>query len=167
MFRYLLFIILATLIACTTSEPVNNASPKGKNDTGSFITGRDEQGITLSDIVEGGSKNKSFGIPVNALLWRASLDIASILPIDDIDVFSGTILTDWYSLPSNQNEQIKLAIFVLDKELRSDAIRVIVYVETRNGDSWEDSGIDNILSTKLEDLILTRARELRASSINQ
>ena len=104
---------------------------------------------------------------MNALLWRASLDIASILPIDDIDVFSGTILTDWYSLPSNQNEKIKLAIFVLDKELRSDAIRVIVYVETRNGDNWEDSGIDNILATKLEDLILTRARELRASSINQ
>ena len=95
------------------------------------------------------------------------MDIASILPIDDIDVFSGTILTDWYSLPSNQSEQIKLAIFVLDKELRSDAIRVIVYVETRNGNNWEDSGIDNNLGTKLEDLILTRARELRASSINQ
>ena len=166
MFRYLSFIILATLIACTTSEPVNDTTRKNKSDTGSFITGRNEQGITLSDL-SGTLKNNSVGIPINALLWRASLDIASILPIDDIDVFSGTILTDWYSLPSKQNEQIKLAIFVLDKELRSDAIRVIVYVQTRNGDIWEDGGIDNILATKLEDLILTRARELRASSINQ
>ena len=166
MSRYLLFIVLAALISCTSSEPVKNTSQKNKADTGSFITGRDTQGITLSDIT-GETRNKSFGIPVNALLWRASLDIASILPIGDIDVFSGTILTDWYSLPSNQNEQIKLAIFVLDKELRSDAIRVIVYVQTRNSDIWEDGGIDDILATKLEDLILTRARELRASSINQ
>ena len=66
-----------------------------------------------------------------------------------------------------KTNKLNLAIFVLDKELRSDAIRVIVYVQTRNGDNWEDSGIDNILATKLEDLILTRARELRASSINQ
>ena len=167
MLRYLFLIVLSGLVACASNDTLNNGSIKNKSDTGSFITGRDEQGITLSEIVEGGSKNKSFGIPVNALLWRASLDITSILPIDDIDVFSGTILTDWYSLPSNQNEQIKLAIFVLDKELRSDAIRVIVYVQTRNGDVWEDGGIDNALATKLEDLILTRARELRASSINQ
>ena len=120
----------------------------------------------MSDLA--GTSNKNFsGLPVNALLWRASLDIASILPIDDIDVFSGTILTDWYSLPSKQNEQIKLAIFVLDKELRSDAIRVVVYVETRKGENWEDSGVDQKLATKLEELILTRARELRASSVTQ
>ena len=166
MLRYLFLILLVVSTSCTSSESVTNTSTKNKEGPGSFLTGRSEQGISLSDIT-GQEKNKSFGIPVNALLWRASLDIASILPVGDIDVFSGTILTDWYSLPSNQNEQIKLAIFVLDKELRSDAIRVVVYVETRNGDNWEDSGIDNVLATKLEELILTRARELRATSINQ
>ena len=165
MLRYLFLVLLIVSTSCTSSESVTNTSTKNKEGPGSFLTGRSEQGISLSDIT-GETRNKSFGTPVNALLWRASLDIASILPIDDIDVFSGTILSDWYSLPTNQNEQIKLAIFVLDKELRSDAIRVIVYVETRNGDNWEDSGIDNALARKLEDLILTRARELRSTSIN-
>ena len=166
MFKYLLIFLFAALTACSSTQNETSVSSSKKEPGGSFITGRSEPGVTLDDLT-GVSKNKSVGIPVNALLWRASLDIASILPIDDIDVFSGTILTDWYSLPSKQNEQIKLAIFVLDKELRSDAIRVIVYVQTRNGDIWEDGGIDNILATKLEDIILTRARELRASSINQ
>ena len=166
MLRYLFLIVLSGLVACASNDTLNNGSIKNKSDTGSFITGRDEQGITLSDL-SGVSNNRAPGMPVNALLWRASLDITSILPIDDIDVFSGTILSDWYSLPSNQDEQIKSAVFVLDKELRSDAIRVIVYMQTRNGDNWEDGGIDNILATKLEDLILTRARELRATSINQ
>ena len=166
MLKYLLIFSLAVLTACSSIQSETNTSSTKKEPGGSFITGRSEPGVTLSDLT-GNSRNEFAGIPINALLWRASLDIASILPIDDIDVFSGTILTDWYSLPSNQNEQIKLAIFVLDKELRSDAIRVIVYVETRNGDNWEDNGIDNVLATKLEELILTRARELRATSINQ
>ena len=163
MFRYLFLIMLATLTACSSTDSVTNSSPQKKTGPGSFITGKDEQGITLSDLA-GASKNKNVGMPVNALLWRASLDIASILPIDDIDVFSGTLLTDWYSLPSKPDEQIKLAIFVLDQELRSDAIRVIVYIQKRNNGVWEDNGIDQELAIQLEDLILTRAREIRASS---
>ena len=166
MFRYIFFFLFTALTACSSMQSDTGTSTTKKDPGGSFITGRSEPGITLSDLT--GTSNREFaGLPVNALLWRASLDIASILPIDDIDVFGGTILTDWYSLPSKKNEQIKLAIFVMDKELRSDAVRVVVYVETRKGDNWEDAGIDKALSTKLEDLILTRARELRASTVTQ
>ena len=81
--------------------------PKDKDDIGSFITGKNKSGISLSDITDM-SNTQSAGIPVNALLWRASLDITSMLPIDDIDVFSGTLITDWYSLPAQPSEQIKL-----------------------------------------------------------
>jgi hypothetical protein len=164
MFKYLLFIAVLFVTACSSTEPQNASTKKHKD--GSFFTGRSETGITLEDISSSSNKSSS-GIPVNALLWRASLDITSILPIDDIDVFSGTVITDWYSLPSQPNEQIKLAVFVLDKELRSDAIRVVVYVQSRQGNVWQDAGIDPELSTRLEDLILTRARELRASSVTQ
>ena len=112
MSRYLYLILIDALTACSSTQTGTSTSSIKKEAEGSFITGRSEPGITLDDLT-GMSKNNVVGLPVNALLWRASLDIASILPIDDIDVFSGTILTDWYSLPSNQNEQIKLAIFVL------------------------------------------------------
>ena len=166
MSRYLFLILIAGLTACSSLEPRTDIPATDKEGPGSFITGRSESGVSLSDIT-GLSDRKSSGIPVNALLWRASLDIASILPIDDIDVFSGTLITDWYSLPSQPSEQIKLAIFVLDKELRSDAIRVVVYVQSRKGDVWQDAGIDPELAIRLEDLILTRARELRASSVTQ
>ena len=164
MFKYLLFIAVLFVTACSSTGPQNASTKKHKD--GSFLTGKSETGITLEDISSSSNKSSS-GIPVNALLWRASLDITSILPIDDIDVFSGTLITDWYSLPSQPSEQIKLAVFVLDKELRSDAIRVVVYVQSRQGNVWQDAGIDPELATKLEDLILTRARELRASSVTQ
>ena len=166
MSRYLFLILIAGLTACSSLEPRTDIPATDKEDPGSFITGRSESGVSLSDIT-GLSVKESSGIPVNALLWRASLDITSILPIDDVDVFSGTLITDWYSLPSQPSEQIKLAIFVLDKELRSDAIRVVVYVQSRKGDVWQDAGIDPELAIRLEDLILTRARELRASSVTQ
>ena len=65
-----------------------------------------------------------------------------------IDVIKHESPSDEYFVWKHPNEQIKLAIFVLDKELRSDAIRVIVYVQTLNGDVWEDDGIDNILATR-------------------
>ena len=166
MSRYLLLILIAGLTACSSLEPRTDIPATDKKVPGSFITGRSESGVSLSDI-RGLSDKESSGIPVNALLWRASLDITSILPIDDIDVFSGTLITDWYSLPSQPSEQIKLAVFVLDKELRSDAIRVVVYVQSRQGTVWKDAGIDPKLAARLEDLILTRARELRASSVTQ
>jgi hypothetical protein len=164
MFKYLLFIAVLFVTACSSTEPQNASTKKHKD--GSFLTGRSETGITLEDISRTSNKSSS-GIPVNALLWRASLDITSILPIDDIDVFSGTLITDWYSLPSQPSEQIKLAVFVLDKELRSDAIRVVVYVQSRKEDIWQDAGIDPELAIRLENLILTRARELRATSVTQ
>lgn len=166
MSRYLFLILIAGLTACSSLEPRTDIPAIDKEDPGSFITGRSESGVSLSDIT-GLSNKESSGIPVNALLWRASLDITSILPIDDIDVFSGTLITDWYSLPSQPSEQIKLAVFVLDKELRSDAIRVVVYVQSRQEDIWQDAGIDPELAIRLENLILTRARELRASSVTQ
>ena len=113
------------------------------------------------------AEDKSVGLPVNALLWRAALDIASFVPLDDVDTLGGSIVTEWY-VPENQpNKRLKLAVFVLGRELRSDAIQVRTYVQSREGNSWRNTGRDNSLGRKLEDLILTRARELRAAVISE
>ena len=163
--RFILLSSLAFLIACSGSNVTPPQPEQDSEDTGSFFTGRSTAGISLSDLT--GSATGGAGLPVNALLWRAALDVTSVLPIDDVDAFSGSIVTEWYSLPSKPDERIKLAIFVLDRELRSDGIRVVVYVQERNGDNWQDAGIDQGLSQKLEELILTRAREIRAATALQ
>ena len=155
---------LLLLSACSGPLVIDNTPEKDPNDSGSFLTGRDEGGISLGDLTP--KSNGTAGLPVNALIWRASLDVTSVLPIADVDAFGGSILSEWYSLPSRPDEQIKLAIFVLDKELRSDAVRVIVYVRTRDGANWADAGTDVALGLEIEELILTRARELRAASIS-
>jgi hypothetical protein len=133
---------------------------------GSLLTGKSEPGISLSDIGDFFGPSTG-GLPVNALLWRASLDIVSSIPIDDVDTYGGTIVTEWYSLVDSPNERIKMAFFVLDMELRSDAIRVKVYVQRQENGVWVDSGTDSALGRKLEELILTRAREIRAAGISE
>ena len=87
----------------------------------------------------------------------------STIPLDDVDTFGGTIVTEWYQLNKTSDERIKMTAFVLDRELRADGIRVVVYVQKRIGNSWQDSGTDSEMGKQIEDLILTRAREIRAS----
>ena len=153
------FFFLIGACSLPTSEKKPNIYSPGS------ITGSAEQGINLSAMAS--RKENGAGLPINALLWRASIDVASKLPMQDIDALSGTIITDWYQIDEKSDERIKLAIFVLDRELRSDGIRVIVYVQKRKSGVWSDYGTDKEMELKLEELILTRAREIRASSVNE
>ncbi len=154
------FLILSVLFGLNACSGTTTTSEKGP---GSILTGRAEQGISLKDIAGMGNNSNSIGLPINALLWRASLDIMSTIPLDDVDTFGGTIVTEWYQLNKSSNERIKMTAFVLDRELRADGIRVVVYVQKRAGNSWQDSGTDSEMGKQMEELILTRAREIRAS----
>ena len=153
----LILMVLIGLAACSSPTPTAEKGP------GSIVTGRAEQGVSLSDLVGLSGENNSPGLPINALLWRASLDIMSTIPLDDVDTFGGTIVTEWYQLNKASDERIKMAAFVLDRELRADGIRAVVYVQKRIGNNWQDSGVDSEMGKQIEELILTRAREIRAS----
>lgn len=100
-------------------------------------------------------------ITVNSYLWRASLDTVSFMPLTTVDPFGGVILTDWYSDPATPNERYKLNVFVIGSQLRSDAIKVAAFQQERRGGSWRDKTVDPSIATKIEDAILTRARQIR------
>jgi hypothetical protein len=115
------------------------------------------------------------GIGVNSYLWRASLDTLAFMPIVSADPFGGVILTDWYSPPETPNERFKVNLYILDRQLRADGVRVSVFRQQRGnagggtaasagaqgaGD-WRDAGVNTETASKLEDTILTRARQLR------
>jgi len=130
----------------------------------SVITGG-PSGIKLFE--DTGKGESGVSTPVNALLWRAALDIASLVPLDDVDTFGGSIITEWHQSINDPDQRLKLTIFVQGLELRSDAIKVQAYTQKKSGNDWIDRGRDEALARKLEDLILTRARELRAASVSE
>ena len=108
------------------------------------------------------------GIGVNGLLWRASLDTLSFLPLASADPFGGVIITDWYSPPESPNERFKVTTYILGRQLRSDGVRVAVFrQELSEGRGWVDSKVEDQTGAKLEGAILSRARELRIASTDQ
>ena len=121
-------------------------------------------GIKFSDLIKKDELSGE-GLPINALLWRAALDISSFVPLDDVDTFGGSIVTEWYQSDDNKDQRLKLTMFVIGRELRSDAITVHAYLQNRRGAEWVDAGRDEALGRKLEGLVLARARELRAASV--
>lgn len=100
-------------------------------------------------------------IGVNAYLWHASLDVLSFMPLVQTDSAGGVIVTDWYANPGNPGERMKIVVTILDKDLRSDALRVNASRQVAQGDAWVDAPVQAATVQRLEDVILTKARELR------
>ncbi len=105
------------------------------------------------------------GVAVNSYLWHASLDTMSFMPIASADPFGGTIITDWYSPRGTPNERFKVNIFILNRELRADGVRVTVFRQVKDGGGqWADAPVDPKTNRDLENSILMRARQLRLST---
>jgi hypothetical protein len=104
-------------------------------------------------------------IGVNSYLWRASLDSLSFMPLLQTDSNGGVIVTDWYSNPRNPGERVKVSVTILDADLRADALRVAASREVQQGGGWVAAPVQAATVQKLEDIILTRARDLRRNSV--
>ena len=102
-------------------------------------------------------------IGVNSYLWRASLDSLSFMPLVQTDSNGGVIVTDWYTNPGNPGERMKLTVTILDRDLRADALRVVGSRQVAQNGLWVDAPLQAATVQKLEDVILTRARDLRAA----
>lgn len=100
-------------------------------------------------------------IGVNSYLWRASLETLSFMPLLQTDSNGGVIVTDWYANPNDPNERMKVTVTILDQDLRADALRVAASRQVAQGGTWADAPVQAATVQKLEDIILTKARDLR------
>lgn len=108
------------------------------------------------------------GIGVNSFLWRASLDTLAFMPINSADAFGGVILTDWYTFADSPSERFKLNVYILGRALRADGVRVASFRQTRDATgAWRDAPVSKETASKIEDAILTRARQLRQETMAQ
>jgi hypothetical protein len=104
-------------------------------------------------------------IGVNSYLWRASLDALSFMPLLQTDSNGGVIVTDWYANPSSPDERVKVTVTILDQDLRADALRVAASRQVSQSGTWVDAPVQAATVQKLEDIILTKARDLRRGAI--
>ncbi|HMT48368.1 MAG: hypothetical protein RL702_2358 [Pseudomonadota bacterium] len=104
-------------------------------------------------------------IGVNSYLWRASLESLSFMPMLQTDSNGGVIVTDWYANPNNPGERMKVTVTILDQDLRADALRVAASRQVSQNGVWVDAPVQAATVQKLEDIILTKARDLRRSAV--
>jgi hypothetical protein len=104
-------------------------------------------------------------IGVNSYLWHASLDALSFMPLVQADSAGGVIVTDWYTNPANPGERMKITVTILDRDLRSDALRVAASRQVSQSGTWVDAPVQAATVQRLEDVILTKARDLRRSAV--
>lgn len=106
-------------------------------------------------------------IGVNSYLWRASLDALSFMPLLQADSAGGVVITDWYANPGNPGERMKVTVSILDQDLRADALRVAASRQVAQGGNWVDAPVQAATVQKLEEIILTRARDLRRGAFKE
>ena len=104
-------------------------------------------------------------LAINTYLWRAAVDTVSFAPLLQANAQSGVIITDWYSNSRAPGERVKLTVAILDPDLRADAVRVSAAKQVYQNGGWVDSPVSAATVQKLEDIILTRARDLRRAAV--
>lgn len=103
---------------------------------------------------------------VNAFLWRATLEQLDFLPLAQVDPFGGVVITDWYADPAAPSERLRATAYILDTNLRADALKVSVFKQVRNGSEWVDAQVDADTAREVENAILTRARALYIATVD-
>ena len=104
-------------------------------------------------------------IGVNGYLWQAALDTVSFAPLLQADANSGVIITDWYANPRAPGDRVKLTVTILDQDLRADALRVAASRQVLQNGTWVEAPVTAATVQKLEDIILTRARDIRRTTV--
>ena len=145
LFRFIFLLLI--LFSCSS----NNEIVTNKSEPGLFSKDA-SKGISIGDFLNKDGQSEKFY--VNSFLWRASLDVLSFAPFQSTDAFGGIIVTEWFK---KNNQQIKLTALIKSRDLRSQGINIKAYIKNKKNEISEDK----VLSRKIEDLILTKARALR------
>ena len=146
---------------------VTGYNPKTQEGTDDFSLMGMLFGSGSKDKKGGGDSNQGgpAGVGVNSYLWRASLDTLSFMPLLQTDSNGGVIVTDWYVNPATPTERMKVTVSILDQDLRADALRVAALRQVQQNGQWVEAPVQAATVQKLEDIILTRARDLRRGAL--
>jgi hypothetical protein len=147
-------LILSSIAALAGCQAIRDDLAKGLN------YGKSEDRSKEADLAAANITQ----IGVNAYLWRAALDTISFMPLVQTDSNGGVIVTDWYVNPQSPAERMKLTVSVLDRDLRADALRVAGSRQILQNGQWVDAPLAAATVQKLEDIILTKARDLRRAA---
>ncbi|MEX0306162.1 MAG: DUF3576 domain-containing protein [Ruegeria sp.] len=100
-----------------------------------------------------GPNNSEQVTQVNRYLWSASLDVLNFLPVQEVDPFTGVIVTG-YGTPPGGGRSYRATVHISDPALAARSLSVAL--QTSGG-----APVSAATTRAVEDAILSRARQLR------
>ncbi len=119
------------------------------------------EGVLTLENIFGFDPNDSYA--VNSILFKVALDKIDFMPLASVDVGSGVIVTDWYSLDDGQT-RIKINMRIIDEEMNDGSLNVNLFKQSFNNNVWVDRGMDKEQASKIKKSILATARDLKIAS---
>lgn len=107
------------------------------------------------------SRGGEFQFSTSNVLWRASLSVLEIFPLNNTDYAGGVIITDWYEA-KNSNDKVKINIRFLSNEISPTAVKITSYIKKCDKDNnCRTSSSNESFNNKIKEKILRKARELK------
>ena len=106
---------------------------------------------TIWDVFD--TRNAEQVTNVNRYLWAASLDVLNFLPVQEIDPFTGVIVTG-YGTPPGGGRSYRATVHISDPALAARSLSVALQ-------SSGGAPVSAATTRAVEDAILSRARQLR------
>ena len=103
------------------------------------------------------SPDQNINVRVNKYLWNAALETLNFLPVEAADPFTGVMVLGWGRAPGS-SRQYRATVLVQDPAL--DARSLKLSIQTKGGPASAET------TRRIEDAILTRARQLRIRDNN-
>ncbi|WP_170439306.1 DUF3576 domain-containing protein [Ruegeria arenilitoris] len=155
--RLLMILGLTVLTASVSACGQNRGAPPNEkylNVDGTSSEARelnDPNRSTIWDVF--GPNNSEQVTQVNRYLWAASLDVLSFLPVQEVDPFTGVIITG-YGKPPGGGRSYRATVHISDPALAARSLSVAL--QTSGG-----APVSAATTRAVEDAILSRARQLR------
>ena len=153
--KYLILVLFSLIIACSgieTKRPEYTAIEENRVARyGEGVLEAEERWRQLFNRMTGNETVTAE--TVNEILWSTTLDKIAFMPLADVDKLSGIIITEWYSI--NENQKIKLNIFVKDKKINEESLEVKIFQQSYVDNEWVQIDRNLKLETKIKESILT------------
>ncbi len=147
-----LILTTAAVAACGQSTGTSSTNPPGTDSTRSAE--RELNDPNRTSIWDLFSANKAEQITnVNRYLWAATFDVLNFLPVQEVDPFTGIIITG-YGTPPGGGRSYRATVHIKDPAL--EARSLTVSMQTSGG-----APVSTATVRAVEDAILSRARQLR------
>ena len=154
-----------TIFNSATNKDLAMRDAETRLQTGGGLFGK--KGLSL-DVFKGESKQKvqygTLSMPINPYLWKASLETISFMPLASTDPFGGTIITDWYTTNSNDNERCKLNIFISGSDFKAENLKVSSFCQIFKNQKWINTKNNVQNNIKIENAILNKAKKIRITA---